>query len=395
VSATCAQAALLGLAIAASGAAMAARTAVDAKDELRDLRGRIEALQRKLAAAEESQGEAADALKDSERAISEASRALRELDQQSDEVNHRLSELATEARAKQATLQKHQAMLSQLLYQHYVGAQADPLRLALSGEDPNRIARNLIYLGYVSRARAGLIGEIQGHLTRIRQITRDAEEQARELAAITEEQSGQRRRLESEKRARAGVLSRISLEIRRQRQEIGTLRRNETRLTRLIEQLGRIVARPRPPPPRIRNERVPERGTEGGPFEHLKGRLALPVRGELAGRFGSPRSDGGPTWKGVFITARPGDEVRAVAGGRVVYSDWLRGFGNLLIVDHGGAYMSLYGNNETLFRRVGDEIQRGEAIATVGNSGGNADSGLYFELRHQGRPLDPLPWVEK
>jgi septal ring factor EnvC (AmiA/AmiB activator) len=395
VNAGCRQAALLGLAIAASGAVLAARTAADAKEELRNLRGRIEALQQRLATAEESQGEAADALKDSERAISEASRALRELGQQSDEVNRRLSELGAEARQKQATLDTQHAMLSRLLYQQYVGTQADPLRLALSGEDPNRIARNLLYLGYVSRARAGLIGEIQGHLARVRQVTRDAEQQVRELAAISAEQSAQRQRLESEKRARAQVLSRISRDIQGQRREMGTLRRNETRLTRLIEQLGRIVARPRAPPPRIRNERLPESSADAGPFAQLKGRLALPVLGELASRFGSPRSDGGPTWKGLFIVARPGDEVRAVAGGRVVFADWLRGFGNLMIVDHGGAYMSLYGNNETLYRRVGDEIQRGEAIATVGNSGGNADSGLYFELRHQGRPLDPLSWMEK
>jgi septal ring factor EnvC (AmiA/AmiB activator) len=118
------------------------------------------------------------------------------------------------------------------------------------------------------------------------------------------------------------------------------------------------------------------------------------VRGELANRFGSPRSDGGVLWKGLFIAARAGEEVRAVADGRVVFSDWLRGFGNLLIIDHGDAFMSLYGNNEALFKRVGDIIHGGEAVAAVGNSGGNARSGLYFELRHQGKPLDPLDWVK-
>jgi septal ring factor EnvC (AmiA/AmiB activator) len=99
-----------------------------------------------------------------------------------------------------------------------------------------------------------------------------------------------------------------------------------------------------------------------------------------------------PTWKGLYFVARAGDEVRAIAAGRVVFADWLRGFGNLLILDHGSAYMSLYGNNEALYKRVGDEIRGGEAIATVGNSGGNTDSGLYFG--HQGKPLDPLTWVD-
>lgn len=391
----CHSAIVLVLVIAAGGTASAARTAGEATQELRDLRGRLEALQKRLAAAEESQGEAADALKGSERAISEANRALRELGQRSEEVNRRAFELDAEARAIQSALEMQQGLLAQLLYQQYVGTQVNALRLALSGEDPNRIARNLHYLGYVTRARAGLIGEIQQNLARVGQIARETGQQARELAALAAEQKEQRQRLEEEKRARARVLSRISQDIQSQRREIGTLRRNESRLTRLIEQLGRIISRPRTPAPRMRNERVPERSAHSAAFEELKGRLALPVRGELGNRFGSPRPDGGPAWKGVFIVARAGEEVRAVASGRVVFADWLRGFGNLLILDHGGAYMSLYGNNETLYRRVGDEIQGGAVIATVGNSGGNADSGLYFELRHQGRPLDPLSWVAK
>jgi len=188
------------------------------------------------------------------------------------------------------------------------------------------------------------------------------------------------------------VLTRISRDIQRQRREIGTLKRNETRLARLVESLAKLMARSKPAP-RTRNERVPQAPSGDSPFLDLKGKLHLPVRGELANRFGSPRADGGVVWKGLFIAARAGEEVRAVADGRVVFADWLRGFGNLLIVDHGDAYMSLYGNNEALYKRVGDPIRGGEPVAAVGASGGNADSGLYFELRHQGRPLDPLDWV--
>jgi septal ring factor EnvC (AmiA/AmiB activator) len=110
-------------------------------------------------------------------------------------------------------------------------------------------------------------------------------------------------------------------------------------------------------------------------------------------RFGSQRQDSGLSWKGLFISAEPGREVKAIAGGRVVYADWLRGFGNLMIVDHGDGYMSLYGNNEALLKQVDDETRAGDTIAAIGNSGGNPDSGLYFELRYQGKPFDPLPWV--
>ncbi|ENO83758.1 murein hydrolase activator EnvC family protein, partial [Thauera linaloolentis] len=128
-------------------------------------------------------------------------------------------------------------------------------------------------------------------------------------------------------------------------------------------------------------------------FAQLRGQLRFPVRGELVGRFGAPRAEGGTTWKGVFIRAGTGADVKAVAAGEVVYSDWLRGYGNLIIVDHGGDYLTVYGNNDTLLKEVGDAVSGGDAIASVGTSGGAGDSGLYFELRHQGRPLDPMQWV--
>jgi septal ring factor EnvC (AmiA/AmiB activator) len=125
--------------------------------------------------------------------------------------------------------------------------------------------------------------------------------------------------------------------------------------------------------------------------------MTLPVTGELAARFGSPRRvEGGgtaPTWKGLFIHAPLGAEVRSVAAGQVVFADWLRGFGNLMVIDHGEGYLSVYGNNESLLRNVGDTVAVGDSIASVGNTGGNEQTGLYFELRFQGRPFDPLKWV--
>jgi len=130
----------------------------------------------------------------------------------------------------------------------------------------------------------------------------------------------------------------------------------------------------------------------GSGLARLKGELRAPASGVVVNRFGASRHEGS-TWKGVFIRAGSGSEVRSIAGGRVVFAEWMRGFGNLLIVDHGSAYLSVYANNDALLKQVGDDVRPGEAIATVGNSGGNPESGLYFELRHQGKPLDPLSWV--
>ncbi|HSN40476.1 MAG TPA: peptidoglycan DD-metalloendopeptidase family protein [Burkholderiales bacterium] len=387
--------AVLLILLLGTGAAAAAPSATRAKEDLRELRGRIEALQKRISDAEESKTEAADALKGSERAISDANRKLHDLAQQSLQADRRLAGLRAGRRDNETALQAQQALLERLLYQQYLDGRSEPLKLLLNRENPNQIARQMHYFSYISRARADLIGDLRTRLAQLDQSAREVEAQAAEIASIAAEQTAQKRRLEQEKRARGRVLARISTDIRKQKREIGTLKRDENRLSKLVEQLGRIISRTpsRSPAPRLRNERLPDNANDGSPFQALKGKLHLPVRGELANRFGSPRLDSGLLWKGLFIAAKAGEEVRAIASGRVVFADWLRGFGNLLIIDHGAGYMSLYGYNETLYKRVGDALQGGETIATVGNSGGNADSGLYFEIRYQGKPFDPLTWV--
>jgi murein hydrolase activator len=395
--------------LAGGGAALAATStanrAAGAQEELRDLTSRIEVIQKRLATAEESRTEAVDALRASEKSISDANRAVAELIEQSRGAGARLAELKREIDRLQTGLRTQQATLGELLYKQYVAGQPDTLAVLLTGRDPNAIARDLHYMTYVARARAGLIAAMRQDLARTQAVAAEAEAKADELTLVTAEHARQRKRLEREQRARAQALTRIARDIEQQQRQIGSLKRDEARLTTLVDQLSRLIARaPKTrvvresatrPEPRLRNDHVPEAARDEGPFARLKGRLALPVRGELASRFGSPRQDSGVVWKGVLIAARGGEEVRAVAGGRVVFADWLRGFGNLLILDHGDSYMTLYGYNETLYKQVGDVIRRGERIATVGNSGGHPDSGLYFEMRHEGRPFDPMSWVPR
>ncbi len=391
-----------------ASAATAAPSATDAKRELEQLRGRIEAMQKQLAGAEESRNEAADALRESERAISEANRELAELSGQSRAVSQRIAELRVESDKHSVSLRAQQERLARMLFDQYVGGEAGPLKLILNGENPNDAARQLHYLTHVSRARADSIRDLRAGLTRLNELAEEAKTKAAELAAIFTGQTAQRQRLEREKASHAEVLARLARDIQKQQQDIGAMKRNESRLTNLIAELARIIARTpprapvvrRPAPPREaagkaeRNESVPQPQAFAGVFSRLRGQLALPVRGELSARFGSQRSDGGLTWKGLFMTAAPGEPVKAVAAGRVVYADWLRGFGNLLIVDHGEGYMSLYGYNETLYKRVGEDITAGDTVAAVGKSGGSGESGLYFELRHRGQPFDPLGWIK-
>ena len=361
------------------------------KEELQQLRNRIDALQKALAASEEAKSESADALRESERAISETNRVLRGLGEEQRAVNARLAELQEQSRRMGGDIEAQRTRLAHLVYQQYIGAQPDALKLLLNREDPNQIARDYQYLTYLARARAALLGDLRVNLGRIAELTQETNQQRAELSAIDTEQQAQRKQLESEKNARKAVLMQVSRQIDKQRREISTLKRDENRLAKLVDQLSQMLARTKPGT--LRNERVPEAGGESGAFAQLKGRMYLPVRGELRNHFGSPREGSGVLWKGLFIAAPSGQEVKAIAGGRVVFADWLRGFGNLLILDHGGGYMSLYGNNESLYKQVGEAARGGETVAAVGNSGGNMDSGLYFEIRHQGKAFDPLAWV--
>jgi len=368
------------------------------KADLLQLRDRIDALQKELASKEESKSEAADALRESERAISDANRKLAELAREQREASNLLNQLQAQSGQIKNSIEAQQTQLGQLLYRQYLGGQQEYLRLLLNQQDPNQVARELHYYGYLSRARARGIKTLRLNLGQLDTLTLESREKSAEIAAIQAEQATQKKHLEREKAEHKKLLTRISGQVDKQRREISKLKRDEARLSQLVEKIGKLLSRRESKERKgnstpLSNNSLPDASVDGNPFASLKGRLSLPVRGELVNRFGSPRSDGGVTWKGLFIRSSSGSEVKTIASGQVVFADWLRGFGNLMIVDHGGSYMSLYGNNETLYKRVGDTLQGGDTIATVGNSGGNPDSGLYFELRHQGKPFDPLAWV--
>lgn len=380
---------LIAATLCAAGAATAATA--PPKEELSQLRGRIEAMQKRLAAAEGVRSEAADGLRDSERAISESNRSLRDLAAKQRAIQARLIDLQQQETRAGNDIESQQRLLARQLYQQYIGNQPDAVKLLLNREDPNRIARDLHYLTYLARMRAEQIRSLRASIRQLDNLEAETKQQSEALAAVQTEQQAQREKIEHEKQTRRDVLQKVARQIESQRHEISKLKRDEQRLARLVEQISQMIARSRAETPR--NDRLPDSSTDGSAFAELKGKLSLPVRGELKGRFGSPRADGGLSWKGVFIASQPNQEVRAIAAGRVVFADWLRGFGNLLIIDHGGGYMSLYGNNESLFKQVGQATRGGETIAAVGNSGGNTDYGLYFEMRHQGKAFDPLSWV--
>jgi len=349
------------------------------QDDLEKLRKRIATLQRDFDKANESKSEAADALRESERAISDSNRTLSQLTQQQHTARGELQELQQRASILRKEMQGQQALLGRLLYQQYIeGGDQDYLKLLLNDDDPNQVARNLQYYEYIARSRASALKSLRNSLDKLQTVTAQVRSKSEEIAALQEDERKGLQQLEHDKRARQHMLGKIALQLKQQRREIGRLQRNENHLSQLVEKLAHML-------PNI----------DGAPFKSLKGQLALPVKGNITNHFGTRRPESTLAWTGWFLRAAANQPVKAVAAGRVVYADWLRGFGNLLIIDHGQGYMSLYGNNETLYRQAGDTLRAGDTIAAVGNSGGNEDSGLYFELRFEGKPFDPDKWVRR
>ena len=421
-----------------------ARQKQQAEQERTELRRKLDDLKTDIVKTEKAHGNAADALASSEKAISNANRTLRELVAEQQRTQQKLQLLSQDLRQLEAAVAQQRKRLEKMLREQYQAGQEDRLRLLLSGDNPNRIAREMRYLGYVSAEQVKAIEKLQQDIAAVEANKADAEEARAALEDIAAEQREQKALLEKEKSKRKVLVAQLSDKLSVQRKQAGNLARDETRLSELVDRLAVMIAQQRKAEEeearrrarskaeaaarekalaeKARKEnkeskgratastkpaesaKTPERAEQvapepppppdGNAFAALRGKGKLPVKGELAATFGAKRADG-PSWKGIFIKAGEGSDVHAAGAGEVIFADWMRGFGNLIIVDHGGQYLSIYGNNQSLLKRPGDRVKAGDIIATVGNSGGNEHSGLYFELRHQGRAIDPLAWLNR
>lgn len=364
------------------------------KKGLGQLRDRIEILQKDLENKEKSKSEVSGALREAEQAIRKISRKLADLIHERYEVKKKLNQLQKTLDLIKNKIIVQQTHLSTLLYQQYIGGQHEYFRLLLNQQNPNQVAREMHYYGYLSRARANDINTLRVNLEKHRAIVHESNKKTAEITSIQAKQARQKKILVQEEIKYKKLLTSISKQVDQRRRKINKLKRDEKRLSRMVEKIGKRKLRSRKDRAAIlSSDSLPDASVNGKAFSSLKGLLSLPIRGEIVNRFGGPRSDGGVSWKGLFIRSSIGKNVKAIASGQVVFADWLRGFGNIVIVDHGDNYMSLYGNNQTLAKKVGNTIHGGDTIAIVGNSGGNPDSGLYFELRHKGKPFDPLKWI--
>ena len=395
-----------------AGAASTSKKHTQLQTEQRELQQRLTKLKRELATVEATHSEATDGLRASEAEISTVNRRLRELAQARELIERQIRALQDRGRAVVARQTEQERQLGVVMRTQFALSRQTPWQRLLDSANPNQLGRDKRYLDYIVTAKAQLVSELRARREELDELEAQSRVQQIELSEIAADEQSNREQLLKQQALRKKTLGRMAKQITAQKQSIATLERDERRLGTLIERLAKVlqeqaskrrrestvVAAPaatasRPSPSGQAEVELPSNSN----FVRLRGRLALPVKGELAARFGSPRrTEAGvdaPTWKGVFIRAGVGADVHSLAAGRVIFADWLRGFGNLLIIDHGEGFISVYGNNETLLRNVGDPVAVDEAVATVGNTGGNADAGLYFELRYQGRPLDPLRWA--
>ena len=359
------------------------------RDDLQSLRARINRLQRDIAGTESTRREAADELRQSEREISRLRREQRRLSRERQAVESELRRLDAETRSASRRLDGQTGQIGELLRRQLRYGDLDPLRLALSGLPPAEAARNRLLLARIAAARAEIATSTRADLKQTEALAGQTRAQRQRLDGVAKQQRERQADLVAEQRQHRTVVKRISRQLSEQRRTVDKLRRDEGRLSDLVRKLDRLLSGRGKPATTPRNLSRPSGGYAGfdrnSRFARLRGELVRPAPGRALRRESE--------LKGVFFSIPGGAEIAAVAAGQVVFSDWLRGFGNLLVIDHGENYLSIYGNNEALLAEVGDAVKAGEVVATAGNSGGQSESGLYFELRFRGEAIDPLPWL--
>ena len=352
-----------------------------AKQKLEQVRAEI----RKITDAEkqtsEQRGDAANALREQDLKVAVASKELRNLDQQIDAQQSKLSKLQNQRDALDAKLKDQQDALAALVRSAYAMGHGEELKLLLEQDRIDDVGRMLAYYHYFEKARVGEIDGLLKDLDALAKVQDAIEKETAELQSTRDQRTAQSKQLDEERAHRAKALDEIDATLKDQHSRLAALGKDEKAMVDLIAKLRDIFAD------------IPKQLAGAEPFAQLRGRLSWPVRGQIVSNFGS-RDSSEQVSAGMLIAAKEGSEVHAISHGRVVYADWLRGYGLLLIVDHGDGYLSLYGYNEALLKDVGDWVDPGEAVATSGDSGGRKMAGLYFEMRYQGKAVDPKGWLK-
>ena len=397
--------------------------------EQRSIKGQISSIKKEISEKEASLDKVNSELAASEKAISQSNRTLKELGDKKQNVENQLEDLKREAGIVSLHVSEAEDLIASISQAQFVNSRRHPWQTALVGNNPNDIARMSAILQYMAREQDRTIDRLANRRKNIEIVTAKTNETQQELIRIETAEQKNRSELEREKTRRESAFAQLKKELSSQKARYEQLVKNDRQLTNLIadidKQIAAAAARERAKKEALaaakRREQEkaaakrkeskktqtakvakpdPRRTTVApttGNFGKLRGKLTMPTKGKIVAKFGQKREGAASTlaWRGLLIRAKQGQDVVAAGPGTVVFSDWMRGFGNLLIVDHGSNYLSVYANNETLYKSVGDSVKQGETIASVGSSGGEDAPGLYFELRYKGKPFDPSRWIAK
>jgi septal ring factor EnvC (AmiA/AmiB activator) len=359
----------------AKGAAQPDRAKAEA--ELRQLRKEIARVRGQVSRDTAERDRLARDLRRAEQSVSGVRGEMSRLRRERAERARRRAELASERTEREAALAgERETLAAQLRAAHRIGRE-EPLKLLLNQRDPARAGRMFAYYSYFGRARAEQVARIEQNLARITELDADLAAEETRLAELEQARVAELGKLEQARTQRGQVLASLTAESRSRAAQLQRLQRQQGALEKLVRELRRTI------------EKFPT-DTKSA-FAQLRGKLAWPARGRIVARYGETRA-GGLRWDGMLLATERGAAVRAVHQGRVVYADWLAGLGLLVIVDHGGGYISLYGHNDELHRKVGERVSAGDSLAAAGDSGGRSQPELYFALRRGGRAIDPRPW---
>lgn len=352
-------------------------------DKLEQLRQQIKTLRTELNSDRERKQDLQSLLRSTETRIGKVAALLKGLKRQLRRQKRELNKLNKRRHKLRANLQTQRINLARQIRAAYAIGQQEYIKILLNQQDPAAVSRTMTYYDYFNGARLERIQSIDARLADLQTVEQKIKRKTEKLERNRQEQSREKSQLEKNRGQRSEVLAKLNQQMQAKGKRLSLMLEDQRHLQRL---LNRLVDEPAE-----FAGLLTEQG-ERKPFARLRGKLAWPSPGRLTNRYGSRRKIGKIKWQGVMIKAPEGTEVSAISHGRVAFSDWLRGFGLLTIIDHGDGYMSLYGGNQSLYKEVGDWVEAGEVIASVGNSGGNKNTALYFEIRHKGKPTNPLKW---
>ncbi|MCP4986120.1 MAG: peptidoglycan DD-metalloendopeptidase family protein [Colwellia sp.] len=308
-------------------------------------------------------------------AIAKVAKAINKVEQELSNTQNKIAHLSAEKKKLTLAKQKQEALLAQQLKSAYTTGQHDYLKLLLNQDQSEKIQRTISYYQYVNQARIKEIDRFQVTIAQLLQVSTEHQAQIEHLQQLKSAQLQQDSQLRSNKKQRSKTLAKLSHQLLSSQQQLNKLKADEANLNQALIKLAKII-----------RAEVTLTG-----LSKLKRKLSWPVKGHLLHSFGT-RKQGYLKWKGVLISAPISRQVQTIHNGTVLFSDWLKGYGLLAVIDHGNGYMSLYAHNQTLLKSVGDRVETGEPIALVGQSGGLEQSGLYFEIRHKGKALNPKLW---